>query len=114
MMRKIVLSLVIASGLVSAAHARSLGFSQSTSLSTASAAALPSIPATSKSFIMSVEGASIRWRDDGTDPTTSVGHHVAPGAALCYSIEPSDVKVIGVTSGATINVSYYSNKGCAQ
>jgi hypothetical protein len=97
------------------AFAASLGYRQSTSLSTSSAIALPSVPSGQVgSFLLSVEGSGIRWRDDGTAPTSSVGQPVAAGQALCYGNDAHAVQVIGQTAGATIDVTYYAGNGCAQ
>ena len=113
-MKRLLLAIVLA--LISpAALAASLGYQQSTSISTSSAINLPSVPSGSVgSFLLSVETSGIRWRDDGTDPTSSVGQPVALGQAFCYGNDPHTVRVIGQTVGATINVTYYASKGCAQ
>jgi hypothetical protein len=97
------------------AFGASRGYQQSTSLSTASAANLPSIPTGgAASVLISVEASGVRWRDDGTDPTSTVGQPVSAGQALCYANEVGAFRVIGQTAGATINVTYYAGKGCAQ
>lgn len=97
------------------AFAASLGYQQSTSLSTASAINLPSIPTGPVgSFLLSVEAAAVRWRDDGTDPTSSVGQPVSAGQAICYGNDAHAVRIIGQSAGATIDVTYYASKSCAQ
>jgi len=97
------------------AFAASLGYQQATSLSTSVAANLPSVPSGGVgSFLLSVESAGVRWRDDGTDPTSSVGQPVAAGQALCYGNDPHTVRIIGQTGAPTINVTYYVSKWCAQ
>lgn len=113
---KRLLAAAAALAITAAAHAASQGYQQSTSLSTSSAINLPSIPSSPGpgSALISVEAAGVRWRDDGTDPTSSVGNPVSAGAALCYGNEIGKFRVIGQTSGATINVTYYAGKGCAQ
>lgn len=97
------------------AFGASLGYQQATSVSTSSAANLPGVPSGAVgSFLLSVESAGIRWRDDGTDPTSSVGQPVAAGQALCYGNDPHSVRIIGQTGTPTINVTYYVSKWCAQ
>lgn len=75
-----------------------------------SAIALPgTIPATPASALLSVEGATgIRFRDDGTNPTTTAGHKVAGGGSVVLDCDLSKVKIIrdGGTD-ATVFVSYY-------
>jgi hypothetical protein len=108
--------LLLAAALVFAAPAfgASLGYQQSTSLSTSAAINLPNIPANAGSYLLAVESAGIRWRDDGTDPTSSVGQPVASGQALCYGNDAHAVRIIAQTGSPTIDVTYYAGKGCAQ
>lgn len=49
----------------------------------------------------------VRWRDDGTAPTATVGMTLAPGAQLEYDGDLNSIKFIEETAGAKINVSYY-------
>ena len=58
-----------------------VGYQQYTSL--ASATPLSSVPAGSTMALICAESAGVRWRDDGTDPTASVGQPV--GAGQCFS-----------------------------
>jgi|SRR5579872_1351589 len=96
------------------AFAASLGYQQSTSLSTSAAINLPSIPSNAASALISVESAGVRWRDDATDPTSSVGNPVSAGQALCYAQDLARFRVIGQSGSPTIDVTYYAGKGCAQ
>lgn len=90
-------------------HGRSLyaplGYQQYTSLS--SAINLTSIPDQATIAEIIVEAQAIRYRDDGTAPTASIGMPVAAGNAFQYSGDLSAVQFIQQTSGAIINVSYY-------
>lgn len=54
------------------------------------------------------EVAAVRWRDDGTAPTASVGMPLAVGVPLQYDGDLSKIRFIQQTAGAIINVSYYS------
>jgi hypothetical protein len=90
------------------ALANSLGYQQSTSLSTSSAINLPSIPAGAQSVIIDVESAGVRFRDDGNDPTSSVGRPISSGQSLCYANDPHGIRIIGQTGSPTINVTYYA------
>lgn len=74
------------------------------------AIALPgTIPTVPASALLSVEGSTgIRWRDDGTNPTTAVGHKVAGGGSVVLDCDLSRVKIIrDGASDATVFVSYY-------
>ena len=57
-----------------------VGYQKLTVSSTAVGFTLPSVREVTKA-LCKVEDASIRWRADGTDPTSSSGYPVDPGAA---------------------------------
>jgi hypothetical protein len=51
---------------------------------------------------------AIRWRDDGTAPTATVGYPLAVGAELRYTGQGiSALQFISQTAGAIINVAVY-------
>lgn len=90
-----------------------MGYRQLTSLS--SATNIPSIttdPVTGltikPNFVLIVpEGQAVRWRDDGVDPSASVGMPLAVGVTLQYDGDLSKIKFIQQVSGGIINISYY-------
>lgn len=82
-----------------------LGYSQITSLS--SAVGLGTIPAGATRALITVEGQPVRWRDDGTNPTTSVGMPLAAGDIIDYDGNLSALKFIETASGAKLNVYFY-------
>ena len=53
------------------------------------------------------EGQGVRWRDDGTAPTASVGMPLAAGSVLVYDGDLTRIRFIQQAATATINVSYY-------
>jgi hypothetical protein len=81
-----------------------LGYQQLTSLS--SAAAL-TVPAGATVALIHAESQSIRWRDDGTAPTTTVGMPVAAGENIFFTGSLSGFKAIEVSASAKLNISYY-------
>ena len=81
-----------------------LGFEQITSLS--SSAAL-TVPSGATIAVVQAEGADVRWRDDGTAPTASVGMLLPAGAERVFDAGLAAVRLIQTASGATANVSYY-------
>lgn len=87
-------------------HSVPKGYTQVTSLS--SAAGLGTVPAGSAYATVQCEAQQVRWRDDGTSPTTSVGSIMNVGDTLIYDGEPSAIKFIEVTSGAKLNISWYA------
>lgn len=72
----------------------------------AAAQGLPSIPPNATMALIAVESSAIRWRDDGTAPTASVGMPLAAGQEIQYSGNLAAFEFIGPT--ATVNVSYYA------
>lgn len=53
------------------------------------------------------ETQDVRWRDDGTDPTASVGMLLKAGVIFQYDGDLKKIKFIETTASAKINVSYY-------
>jgi hypothetical protein len=75
-------------------------------LSVNSATALtPPSGATIASIV--VEGASVRYKDDGGTPTASSGMLLTVGGPYPFAGPLNAILFIGTTSGATIDVSYY-------
>lgn len=71
------------------------------------AATALTIPNGSKVALIMPTGQQVRWRDDGTDPTTSVGMPLAIGDAYYYVGELGKIKFIQEAATATLNISYY-------
>lgn len=80
------------------------GYEQITSLSSATAL---TVPAGALIALITIEGADVRWRDDGTDPTSSVGMPLPAGQSFVYNGQLSRFKVIQTAPNAILNVSYY-------
>ena len=84
---------------------KQLGYQQITSLSSATAL---TIPAGCALAIVIPQTQAVRWRDDGTNPTGSVGYPLAVGQELYYdSASLPALKFIEQTASAAINVCYY-------
>lgn len=81
-----------------------IGYQQITALGTAVSLTPPT---GADVAIIQAEGQPVRWRDDGTDPTTTVGMRLAAGADFLYTGSLSDMRLIGEALGAILNVSYY-------
>lgn len=65
------------------------------------------VPAGACVAIIACETQAVRWRDDGTNPTASVGYPLAVGAELEYTGQLNLIKFIEQVGGGVINVSYY-------
>lgn len=90
-----------------------LGYQQITSLSAAAGLTVPlKDPATGEQMmptrvVIIPETQAVRWRDDGTSPTSSVGMPLAVGQPLEYDGDMNKIKFIEVTTSAKLNVAYY-------
>ena len=82
-----------------------LGYQQITSLS--SAAGLTPPQGATLALIVP-ETQNVRWRDDGTNPTASVGMPIFVGASLSYDGDFNKIKFIEEAASAKINVSFYA------
>jgi len=49
----------------------------------------------------------VRWRDDGTNPTSTVGMLLEAGRDMYYTGDLSQLRFIEVLAGAELNISYY-------
>jgi len=58
--------------------------------------------------IIIAEGAAVRWRDDNTVPTATVGMPLATGVTLQYDGDLNMIRFIEQTGTAKLNVSYYA------
>lgn len=87
----------------------SLGHQQIT-VTTAQSLTIPTTGTVAFALI-TPETQAVRWRDDGTAPTTSVGMPLAVGATLKYDAKSiSAFQAIAQVAGGIINVAYYGNK----
>lgn len=89
---------------VEPAAMRPLGFQQITSLSSAVGLTVPSGALTA---LIQAESQDVRWRDDGTNPTATVGVTLGTGLTLPYTGDLSAIKFIEISASAKLNVSYY-------
>lgn len=81
-----------------------LGYEQITSL----AAATPlTVPPGATLAIISVSGGPVRYRDDGTPPTTSEGMPIVAGQTFAYSVALGAIEFIQEAAAATLDILYY-------
>lgn len=82
-----------------------LGYQQITSLSASTAL---DIPAGTALILVTPQTQAVRWRDDGTAPTATVGYPLAAGSELRYDARSmAALRFIEQTASAAINVVYY-------
>lgn len=82
-----------------------LGYQQITSLSSAVGLTIPSGATLA---LIVPEAQNVRWRDDGTDPTATVGMPIYIGASLSYDGDLNKIKFIQEAASAKLNISYYA------
>ena len=90
-----------------------LGYEQITSLSSATGLNVPSkdvngLACKPSIAMITPETQAVRWRDDDTDPTNSVGMPLAAGTTLQYDGDLTKIKFIEQVAGAKLNISYYA------
>ena len=87
------------------------GFEQLAVLTTATK--LASIPDKATKAIMTVEDATLRFRDDGTDPTSTVGLRVFIAGTIILNSRQALTNFRAIRTGSTnseLNVNYYESK----
>jgi hypothetical protein len=82
-----------------------LGYQQLTSLSSSTAL---TVPTGATMALITPETQAVRWRDDGTAPTASVGMPIAAGAYFTYDGDLKSIRFIEQTASAKLNISYYA------
>lgn len=89
-----------------------LGYQQITVLTASTALSVPvrdinGLSSTPTVAIIVPEGQGVRWRDDGTAPTATVGMPLSAGSVLMYDGDLTRIRFIQQAATAILNVSYY-------
>lgn len=89
-----------------------LGYQQITDLSSATGLTVPTLAPDGSNqkptfALIVAEAQGVRWRDDNTAPTASVGMPLAAGIPLQYDGDLNKIKFIQQTASAKLNISYY-------
>lgn len=66
------------------------------------------VPNGARRAIIQTEAQAVRWRDDGTNPTASVGMTIATGGELRYDGNLAAIRFTQVAATAILNVAYYA------
>jgi hypothetical protein len=81
-----------------------LGYAQITDVSSVVSLTVP----TGANFaLVQVEGAPVRWRDDGVNPTATTGMRLTTTGELKLDTTLSAVRIIQEAAGAKLNISFY-------
>lgn len=81
-----------------------MGYQQLTSVSSSTAL---TVPKGATMALIVPENQSVRWRDDGTDPTAGVGMLLTVNSSLNYDGDLSRIRFIETLASAKVNISYY-------
>ncbi|PZQ63365.1 MAG: hypothetical protein DI570_09235 [Phenylobacterium zucineum] len=69
------------------------------------------IPSATQFALLQAEGADVRWRDDGPDPTATVGMVLKAGdPPFVYDGDMTALEFIETGASAKLNVAYYGYK----
>lgn len=90
-----------------------LGYQQITSLSASTGLTVPTrdlngMIAEPTLALIVAETKAVRWRDDGTAPTASIGMPLATGVPLAYDGDLNAIRFIQQEASAVLNISYYA------
>jgi len=85
------------------------GYQQIAAATTVAATPL-TVPTQATIAIIQAEAQDARWRDDGVDPTASVGMILKAGEELVVNGADhlAAIKFINKSAGAILNISYYA------
>lgn len=65
------------------------------------------VPTDARIAIIQAETQAVRWRDDGTSPTSTVGMYLSPLDSIIYNGKLSAIKFIETTTSAKLNITYF-------
>jgi len=87
-------------------YTKAVGYQQLTSVPTTTAL---TVPAGTRMALIQAEAQNVRWRDDGTASTATVGMRLFAGETLRYDAgQIAALQFIQETGTAILNVSYYA------
>lgn len=69
------------------------------------------VPVGATVAVIVAEAQAVRFRDDGTNPTATVGIPLAVAQEFFYTGPLANIKFIEQTASAKLNVSYYKGGG---
>ncbi len=87
---------------------RPLGYCQLSVTTAVSPSTCPNgIPYGTLWALVCIETASVRWRDDGTAPTASIGQPTPAGNCQNFYTNFQTLQFIAQSGTATVNISFY-------
>lgn len=83
------------------------GYVQDTTISAATPISAI-VPSGASKVLIKVEGQPVRWRDDGVDPTTTIGMLIDVGDEFWYTGQVKALRFIETAASATLNLAFYA------
>ncbi len=90
---------------------RPLEFETIAAIDNSTAEGPSSIPAGAKAALVSVRGEKVRWRSDGSPPTTAIGHPIDVDDYAEFATSDLESILFISTSGtnANVDITYYGD-----
>jgi hypothetical protein len=85
-----------------------LGYQQITNCSSSVGFTVPSGANRAHVECDSAAGQSVRWRADGTAPTTAVGTELLPGSDFLFDSDLTTINFLEMAASAKLNVHYFA------
>lgn len=83
------------------------GFEQITNVVAAVGLTVPTTKPDARIAVIQAIGQNVRWRDDGTAPSATVGMQLSAGNDILYTGDLSAIQFIEEAGGAELNIMYY-------
>ena len=80
------------------------GYQRITGLSTVKSL---TVPGGVRTVMLKCETQPVRWRDDGTDPTTTDGFLLDAGEEFMYTGKPQKLRFIETVPGSVLHANFY-------
>lgn len=88
---------------------RPIGYEQITSLAAAAALTIPTVGGIRAVYaLLEAESQTVRWRDDGVNPTAAIGMPLPVDTPFWYNGDLSTFRVAEQAASAKLNVCYYA------
>jgi hypothetical protein len=83
-----------------------MGYQQIVGLAAATAL---TVPAGARIAYIEAEAQAVRWRDDGTNPTATIGQPLPVGRMLTYVGDLTRIKFFQQAATANLNITYFTD-----
>lgn len=67
------------------------------------------LPSGARIVLVKIEGAAVRYRDDGVAPTAAIGMPLSDGESMTYDAQMDGIQFIAQAEGAICNLAFYGD-----